>query len=675
MGASYPTKLTLAARSGDRCAFPGCDRKLTVDGKFAKAAFTGQAAHIAGEKPDAARYDATMTAEQRDGVDNLIYLCRDHHDQIDKQEADFPVSLLLQWKKQHEDAVNTAMEGDSPLPLFTVPYPRHTCFKGRDDDLDNLRDLLVNGKKTALTQVIRGLGGIGKTQTAVEYAYRHKDDYKAILWVKAETELDIRQDMAEIARELKLADAEAKPDDAARALKIWLERTSDWLLVFDNADHPKLLKPVMPRASDGHVLLTSRASASEFDALHIRSSIELPLLSVDHAVEFLLERTERVGCDKGESDAARDLAEELGLLPIALEQAGAYIHELQLSFVGYLDKYRNRKQRLELLERGRPRMGDYPQSVATTWQVNFEEVEEESKPAADLFRLAAFLGPDNIPFELFLDGASAADCSSAKAVTESDDPDLALREALAKLERFSLVTVNGDEKTFSIHRLVQEAIKHAMNDADRRSWAERAVNMANEAAPDPEFEKWDLYRRLTRHAVAMLGHVKAFDIQTRAAGRLANQAGYFLYDQAEYAEAEPLYKQAMEIDRTALGEQHPDYATSLNNLAGLYRAMGRHTEAEPLYKQAMEIKRTALGEQHPGFAVSLNNLALLYNDMGRHTDAEPLYKQAMAICRTALGEQHPHYAVVLRGLAGLYDKMGRDADAAELKRQLDSLSE
>ena len=143
-----------------------------------------------------------------------------------------------------------------------------------------------------------------------------------------------------------------------------------------------------------------------------------------------------------------------------------------------------------------------------------------------------------------------------------------------------------------------------------------------------------------------------------------------LYDaMGRHAEAEPLYKQAMEICRTALGEQHPDYATSLNNLAALYVAMGRHAEAEPLSKQAIEIYRMALGEQHPDYAASLNNLAELYRAMGRHAEAEPLSKQAMEICRTALGEQHPDYATSLNNLAALYVAMGRQAEAEELRKK------
>ena len=259
------------------------------------------------------------------------------------------VELLEALSEQVGDLRSRAKQTPSPrrrpteevLPLFTVPYPRHPCFKGRQDVLANLRQSLLGDKKAALTQVIRGLGGIGKTQTAVEYAYDNREHYQAVLWVKAATELEIRQDLADAARLLQLPHDETDLEDAVRALKLWLGRNSNWLLIFDNADHPERLKPFLPPTSEGHILLTSRASV--FDSLGILSPIELPLLSIEDATEFLLERTRHDDRDDPEVESARELAHELGLLPLALEQAGAYIHELRLSFAAYLDRYRRRR--------------------------------------------------------------------------------------------------------------------------------------------------------------------------------------------------------------------------------------------------------------------------------------------------------------------------------------------
>jgi tetratricopeptide (TPR) repeat protein len=152
-------------------------------------------------------------------------------------------------------------------------------------------------------------------------------------------------------------------------------------------------------------------------------------------------------------------------------------------------------------------------------------------------------------------------------------------------------------------------------------------------------------------------------IESVQAGHLISKTAYYLHSRGQYTEAEPLFLRAIMINREALGEGHPDYAASLNNLAGLYRATGRNAEAEPLFLRAMEINREALGERHPAYAASLNNLAELYRATGRHGEAEPLFLRAMEINREALGERHPAYAASLNNLAELYRATGRNAEA------------
>ena len=223
------------------------------------------------------------------------------------------------------------------------------------------------------------------------------------------------------------------------------------------------------------------------------------------------------------------------------------------------------------------------------------------------------------------------------ALSRAGGDPLVVNDVLQALGRFSLIRIDGERETFGIHRMVQEVLKDAMAGALRRLWAERAVRAVDQAFPDVEYANWPLCDRLLPHAIVVARWIERDRMVFPAAGRLSNQTAYYLRDQAQYTVAEPLYKQAMEICRTALGERHPHYAASLNNLAELYRAMGRHADAEPLYKQAMEICRTALGERHPHYAASLNNLALLYDAMGRHAEAEELRKKAMAIHRRPEG--------------------------------------
>jgi tetratricopeptide (TPR) repeat protein len=547
-------------------------------------------------------------------------------------------------------------------PVFTVPFPEHTCFCGRDDILDDLRRSFVDGEETVSAQAISGFGGRGKTQTAVEYAHRHRNDYKAILWVKAASALDIRKDMANAAKLLKLPCDETDLADAARALKLWLERNTDWLLIFDNADEPELLKPFIPGTTEGHVLITSRASV--FAAVGILNPIEIPLLSVEDAATFLVMRTRHDSSDKAVIQAARELADELGRLPLALEQAGAYIHELRLTFQEYLDRYR--KRRLEFLERGKPAMGDYDESVATTWLVNFEEIELHSEASADLFRLTAFLDADDIPFELFLLGASATNSSLAKAISESDDPELALLEAIRPLTHFSLVTISRENESFSTYRLVQEAFTHRLRKPECRIWLGRAVSMVSEAFPPVGFENWSECQRLVSHAVVVAARAENLSIQSVAIAHLAHQAAFFLHTQARYNEAERLYMQSIQITSLAHSEQRARLATTLNNLAGLYVDMGRLAEAEPLFKRSLKIGLTVSDEVGTSRAGTLNNLAGLYADTGRYAEAERLYKLVLETARATLGDRHPHVATTLDNLAGLYRDTGRRDDAEPL---------
>ena len=595
-------------------------------------------------------------------------------------------------------------------PIWNVPHRQNPAFTGRGEVFAALRERLTGSGRTALAQAISGLGGIGKTQTAVEYAYRYRDQYQAVLWLNAESPLALKAGCGELARRMQLPHPEEDLDQAVSALKDWLETHSGWLLILDNADDPAMLGPFLRDAGQGHILLTSRAQ--DFQDLGILEPVELPKLPIEEATEFMLHRCGRQEAE--ERDAARELARELDGLPLALEQAAAYIHETKAPFRRYLDGYRRRG--LALLQARGPALGGYPESVVSTWAANFDTVQEQSPAAADVLRFSAFLAPDVIPFELLARGAHQLGPSVQQALAggpsraesdqteglrsrprantsflgrllllarlvfrrsrgvnprrvESNGDPLLVHDLLRPLGRFSLARIDGHGETYSIHRLVQEVLKAAMDDATRHLWAERAVRAVDQAFPPVEYDHWPLCDRLLPHALAVASWIERDRPEFAEAGRLLNQTAFYLYDRGQYAEAEPLYKEAMEIHRTALGEEHPAYATSLNNLAVLYDAMGRHADAEPLYKQATEIRRTALGEEHPAYADSLNNLAMLYDAMGRHADAEPLYKQAMEIRRTALGEGHPAYADSLNNLAELYRAMGRHADAEPLYKQ------
>jgi len=446
-------------------------------------------------------------------------------------------------------------------------------------------------------------------------------------------------------------------------MRRWLENNSGWLLVFDNADEPGLLEEYIPTDHKGHILLTSRAQL--FDNLGISKPVELPKMPPDEAKEFLLKRTGRSDLSHAENEAILKIAEELDYLPLALEQAGAYIKELKAGFSNYLSSYRTRG--LDMFKKHLPVTGKYPESVATTWLLNFEEVEKTSKASADLLTASAFLNPDNIPLELIIKGAPELGETISTAIESIEKDPLVLDELLLPLTRYSLI--NRDASAYSIHRLVQIVIRDRIGKDAERVWAERTVKAMSRAFPAVEFQNWQLCERLVPHAKAGAELIKKWGFEFEEAARLLNNVGFYQYERALYSEVEPMYRRALEIREKSLGSNHPDVAQSLNNLALLYDSQGKFTEAEPMYRRALEILEKSLGKNHPSVATSLNNLALLYKTQGKYAEAEPMYRHALSIYEKSLGKDHPSVAQSLNNLAGLYSSQGKYDKAEPMYRR------
>jgi tetratricopeptide (TPR) repeat protein len=554
-------------------------------------------------------------------------------------------------------------------PFSNVTLSRNGFFTGRESILDKLHQALQGSNATAINQpqALSGLGGVGKTQTAVEYAYRFSHEYEAVFWVKAETESDLVSGFVEIARLLNLPLKNAKDEnETIEAVRRWLEQNGSWLLLFDNADDPSILKSFLPRNWTGHILLTSRAQ--NFDVLGIARPIPIKEMLPEEALAFLLKRIGREDASEEERHCAQELVTELGYLALAIEQAGAYIAAKQVTISAYLNSYQNRK--LQVLEKGQPQTGDYPESVATTWLINFEQVKAASEAAADVLRFSAFLSPDNIPLELLILGRTVLTPAIQEALGDGED-ELAIDELLAPLTCYSLIRKAVDSQSYSIHRLVQEVFKDTLDGDKRKQWSERVVRAVQKAFPEIEYTTWVFCELILAQAEAAYRIIEKFKFEFEEAGDLLNQTGYYLNERARYDKAEPLYERALAIWEKVLGPEHPNVASSLNNLAELYRNQGRYEEAEPLYERALAIREKVLGPEHPSVAQSLDNLAGLYRKQGRYEEAEPLLKRALAIQEKVLGPKHSDVATSLNDLAALYFSQGRYEEAESLcKRAL-----
>lgn len=245
-------------------------------------------------------------------------------------------------------------------PIWNVPHLRNANFTGREDELAELRTSLLAGETAALVQAqaIHGLGGVGKTQLAVEYAYRHGTDYDVVWWVRSEDPTTLASDYAGLAARLDLPEKDtAEQRVIVEAVREWLRQNRGWLLVFDNSEDVQLTRNYIPRGSAGHIIVTSRNP----NWTGVAKPLSVKALPIEKAIEFLLKRT-------GDDDeaTANTLAESVGRLPLALEQAGAYIEASGCTMQHYLELFETRQR--EMIARGRPST-DYPDTVATTWHL------------------------------------------------------------------------------------------------------------------------------------------------------------------------------------------------------------------------------------------------------------------------------------------------------------------
>ena len=316
----------------------------------------------------------------------------------------FPSTQQASRKPEHP-----SFPGALPA-VWNIPYPRNPYFTGREEVLHHLAASLRTGQAVGISQpqAVHGLGGVGKTQIALEYAYRYYQDYDAVLWTRADTQEALISGFVVFAALLQLPVQEERDQlKIVQAVKGWLTSHTRWLLLLDNADDLILVRDFLPPAGRGHTLLSTRASSMG----KLAHPFEVDALDSIPGALLLLRRTERLTPDasleqatESERAVALSISQELGGLPLALDQAGAYIEETQCGLTDYLQFYRT--QRAELLKARGGLVLDHPKPVATTWSLSFAEVEKRSAAAADLLRVCAFLHPDAIPEEIITEGAA-----------------------------------------------------------------------------------------------------------------------------------------------------------------------------------------------------------------------------------------------------------------------------
>jgi tetratricopeptide (TPR) repeat protein len=553
--------------------------------------------------------------------------------------------------------------------VWTIPPPVR-LFVGRDEQLAALHDQLTGRGAATLvpTAALSGMGGVGKTQLALAYAHRYREEYQLGWWVPAETELGILTALGTLGVALGLP-PELPPPELAAQVRDALAQRSEWLLIFDNASDPTAVAEFLPVTGGGHALVTSRDPAWQ----GIADLAPVDVLTLDEAIELLRRHS-------GDSDrqAGAELAEALGRLPLALEQAGAYAGRLLLGgyqdpLARYLSLFRRRHR--ELLAIGRP-IG-YPRTVDATFALALDQLRDTDLPAVSLLEIIAFLASDKIPVRLLLSQPEHLPSPIAEAAHNS----VAKDKMVTALLKAGLLTPDRDQSGVTrTHPIIQHVTEAHLSRTDRQQRIEQSVELLAALFPDEGWrpEHQQLCVELLPHARTVLRHAASVQLATPAVAQLLLTVGHYLWGShlAVY-EARALHLRALVINRRLYRGDHPVIVRNLNELGADLRRLDRVEEARDMHTQALEMSRRLYKGDHPAVARSLAGVAVDLRRLGETEEARELDLQALVMRQRLHTEDHPDVARSLFGLAmdmrALYEIQRAwelDVQALEMRRRL-----
>jgi tetratricopeptide (TPR) repeat protein len=585
-------------------------------------------------------------------------------------------------------------------PEITNLPARNRNFSGRGGLLEELHASLQAESVAAVLPIgaVHGLGGVGKTQLALEFAHRFASDYHVAWWVPAELPTSATAALAALAQRLGV---EEMPDEGEMVAGLFdrLRQRDRWLLVYDNAERPDRLADLLPPGGGGHVLVTSRWSAWGSQA----TPLEVSVLAREESTAFL---TRRTGTD--DQAAFDELAELLGDLPLALEEAAAYLEETRVSLDEYLGLVRDRSRELFGLDQPPPDGQGDQRRVATVWSLSLDRVREEAPAAEALLSLCAFLAPE-IPRGLPRDRPQVLPEELAQVVSDS----LVYNRMLAVVGRYSLATVTPT--AIGLHRLVQAVIQARLGEGGEWNWAEVAVSLLRASFPNESWEvaTWPTCEQLLPQVLAVTGHAERLGVAGEQAGWLLDRASTYLRERGQYRQARPIaeqavavteaalgpadlevawrcdtfgrvlqaladlagaraqFERALEIGEAALGPNHPHVATWRTNLGCALQDLGDLAAARVQYERALEITEATLGPDHPDVANWRNNLGSVLQDLGDLEEARVQFEQALAIGEATLGPDHPDVANFRNNLGGVLRDLGDlEGAKAQIERAL-----
>ncbi len=524
--------------------------------------------------------------------------------------------------------------------------PRPPLLAGREGLLADIHAKLTQGPAPwPRTVVLTGLGGVGKTSAAGEYAHRHLAEVGVAWQLPAEEPSVLAAAFTELAAQLGVRDLADTRNPVASVHAALAAYPAQWLLVFDNVPDAEAVRPFLPPGGPGRMLITSQSATWP-----VSQVLDVQVLDRDVAADLLVNRS-----GDTDRDAARELATELGGLPLALEQAAAYVQTTGIGLARYLGLFRQRHA--DLLSRGEPT--GYRGTVAATLALACTRLEQRSPSAAGLLRLLACLAPEPVPVDLLLSASapfSGLPSDAADLLSPLAGDEIALADAVAELRRYSLVALAGTGSVL-VHRLVQAVVLDQLTDEHVDLWRRATAALVAAAIPRTQnvVANWPAYAALLPHAQMALAE------NSNAMMWIASNLG----ESGSYQAALELWDRIASAYEQALGAEHPDTLTTRDHLARWTGEAGDPAAARDQYAALLPIHERVLGPEHPNTLVARDNLARWTGEAGDPAAARDQSAALLPIHERILGPEHPDTLAARSNLAHWTGQAGDPAAARD----------
>ncbi|KAF5269078.1 hypothetical protein FOXYS1_10 [Fusarium oxysporum] len=576
--------------------------------------------------------------------------------------ANFQNSLSLQSRGSSDQNHSTrAVDEGYVQNAFIVPFSKNGRFVGRDDVLARLQGLLFQEGRRKVALV--GLGGIGKTQIALQLAYwiKEKKQNYSVFWVPALSRASFEQACVQIIDACDIPTADN--NDAVESVRQYLssKRAGKWLLVVDNADDmqtvmgsigvEKSMYRSLPQSDEGRILFTTRYRKVAVSVAG-RNILEVPAMGRDEARSYFKEALIQE-ISSSDEQVIDHLLTLLTHLPLAITQAAAYMNENQITLTEYLQLFENTdRDRIGLLSAEFQDDTRYEQSqdpVATTWFISFNQIRKADELASRILMFLAYVEPKAVPQSMLPKGESQQQ----------------MTRAIGMLCGYRFLDRRGSSEVFDMHSLVHVATRSwvAENDSEKEQ-RQAAIARLSEVFPTDEWENRDVWRQCMPHAIKLLRCTE--DDWSKKLCRLGYWAGRCLLVDGQIKEAVKLLEHVVAVRTTALAENHPDRLTSQHALAMVYRDNGQIKEAVKLLEHVVAVGKATLAENHPSRLASQHELAIAYRANGQIKEAVKLLEHVVAVRKTALAENHPDRLTLQHALAMVYRDNGQVKEAVKL---------